>query len=514
MEFQTINERFFKNVIMKKYLNFVLLCVITNSLVLSNDFSPSQLVSENATPQNFYPDMTVTEDGTIYVIWVNTTDGGDIYFSKSTDHGVTFSEYVAVNQSPNQASTIGYNGPKIAERNDTLHVLWSDQRNGYDHTSAFYARSIDGGITWEETQVGHGYGVNFYPELMVTSDGVIHAVFHYFQAGSWAYRHIAHTRSTNGGDSWSGFKTVSNYTPGEPCDCCPINLHELPNGQLIAGFRNNVSNIRDMFSVQWNSSNSSWGNLSPMSYDNYNVSYCPASGPSLVSQDSLIGMAYMTEIDGESRVYLALSEDLGDTFSVNISMEMTSVTNVYQNHPSAAITEDGNIHVIWEDSRDNGNILYGVLGSGQNFMTDISAVNDSMTNSQEMAPNLGTDGEGYLYAVWVDCRFGRHIRFATTYPIPLSTNNDPTPDKFSISSAYPNPFNPSTQFDLQLEYASEAQITVYDINGKVVDSIFNGYLEKGYHKIKWQPQSISGGIYLIKFMMGAQEKTHKIIYLK
>ncbi|HIA95132.1 MAG TPA: T9SS type A sorting domain-containing protein [Candidatus Marinimicrobia bacterium] len=499
---------------MKKYFPVIIHCLIIHSLVYSNDFSSSQLVSENATPQNFYPDMTVTEDGTIYVIWVNTTDGGDVYFSKSTDHGVTFSEYVAVNQSPNHASSIGFNGPKIAERNDTLHVLWADQRGGYDHTSAYYARSVDGGITWEETQVGHGYGINLYPELMVDSDGIIHAVFHYFQPGSWSYRHIAHTRSTNGGDSWSDFKTVSNYNPGEPCDCCPINLHELPNGQLIAGFRNNLNNIRDMYSVQWNSSNSSWGNLSPMSYDNFYVSYCPASGPSLVSQDSLIGMAYMAESDGESRVYLALSEDMGDTFAVKIPMEMTSVTNVFQNHPSAVITGDGNIHVLWEDSRDNGNILYGVLESGQDFMSDISAVNDSMTNSQEIAPNLGKDAEGYLYAVWVDCRYGRHIRFATTYPIPLSNQGSFTPDQFSVSPAYPNPFNPSTQFDLTLDYASVAQVTVYDITGKEVESIFDGYLEKGYHKIKWQPGSISGGIYLIHFRIGMQEKTYKTIYLK
>ena len=499
---------------MKKYFPVIIHCLIIHSLVYSNDFSSSQLVSENATPQNFYPDMTVTEDGTIYVIWVNTTDGGDVYFSKSTDHGVTFSEYVAVNQSPNHASSIGFSGPKIAERNDTLHVLWADQRGGYDHTSAYYARSVDGGITWEETQVGHGYGINLYPELMVDSDGIIHAVFHYFQPGSWSYRHIAHTRSTNGGDSWSDFKTVSNYNPGEPCDCCPINLHELPNGQLIAGFRNNLNNIRDMYSVQWNSSNSSWGNLSPMSYDNFYVSYCPASGPSLVSQDSLIGMAYMAESDGESRVYLALSEDMGDTFAVKIPMEMTSVTNVFQNHPSAVITGDGNIHVLWEDSRDNGNILYGVLESGQDFMSDISAVNDSMTNSQEIAPNLGKDAEGYLYAVWVDCRYGRHIRFATTYPIPLSNQGSFTPDQFSVSSAYPNPFNPSTQFDLTLDYASVAQVTVYDITGNEVESIFDGYLEKGYHKIKWQPGSISGGIYLIHFRIGMQEKTYKTIYLK
>tara|TARA_B100000029_G_C16753020_1_gene658947 strand:+ start:327 stop:485 length:159 start_codon:yes stop_codon:yes gene_type:complete len=48
---------------------------------------------------------------------------------------------------------------------------------------------------------------------------------------------------------------------------------------------------------------------------------------------------------------------------------MTSSSGFYQNHPFAVMTDDGNIHMIWEDSRDNGNILYSVLESGQSFMT-------------------------------------------------------------------------------------------------------------------------------------------------
>ena len=91
--------------------------------------------------------------------------------------------------------------------------------------------------------------------------------------------------------------------------------------------------------------------------------------------------------------------------------------------------------MIWEDSRDNGNILYGELESGNDHITNISTVNDSMTNSQEIAPSLGSDEEGYLYAVWVDCRYGRHIRFSTTYPLELSGQQEQKlPNRFSISN--------------------------------------------------------------------------------
>ena len=106
---------YLKVYIIKKAITTILVILYACTLGYSNDFSPSQLVSEETTPQNFYPDMAITDDGKIYVVWVNTTGGGDIYFSKSTNHGATFSEYVPVNQSPNHASSIGFNGPKIAE---------------------------------------------------------------------------------------------------------------------------------------------------------------------------------------------------------------------------------------------------------------------------------------------------------------------------------------------------------------------------------------------------------------
>ena len=279
-------------------------------MIYGNDFATSTLVSGEVTNHNLYPEMAVTDSGKIYIVWVNTQGGGDIHFTMSIDHGQTFTNFSTVNQVENHAITIGFSGPQIEVWRDTIHVIWSDQRNGYDHSTIYYARSFDQGLTWEEMRIGHPNGVNFYPELLIDSQGILHASFHYYLPGSFAYQYIAHTYSSDGGESWSNFNIVSDYESGEPCDCCPVELHEMPDGKIINGFRNNENNIRDMFSMDWHPEDSSWINLSPMSYDDYFVNYCPTSGHSLVSLDSIVALAYMW-----------------DTFSVKIPMEMTSGVN-------------------------------------------------------------------------------------------------------------------------------------------------------------------------------------------
>jgi len=288
------------------------------------------------------------------------------------------------------------------------------------------------------------------------------------------------------------------------------------------GFRNNENDIRDMFSMDWHPEDSTWINLSPMSYDGFYVTYCPTSGPSLVSQDSTVAMAYMSEVNGEGRIFLTLSDDLGDTFAVKITMEMASGGNFYQNHPSAVMTQDGNIHVIWEDSRNDGNILYSVLESGHSFMSGFSTVNDSITSSQEIAPQLASDSENYLYAVWVDRRSGRHIRFSTTFPLDLSIDEEKIPASFSLSQPYPNPFNSTTtiRFSVETRHGFRAEsrnavsLRIFDINGRLVHTLIDGFVNMGIHEIQWNASKQPNGIYFISLQVQGHTKTVKSIYLK
>ena len=47
-----------------------------------------------------------------------------------------------------------------------------------------------------------------------------------------------------------------------------------------------------------------------------------------------------------------------------------------------------------------------------------------------------------------------------------------TPDNFSISSIYPNPFNPEVTIKFSLSIPDDISLNVYDILGRHIDDIF------------------------------------------
>ena len=64
--------------------------------------------------------------------------------------------------------------------------------------------------------------------------------------------------------------------------------------------------------------------------------------------------------------------------------------------------------------------------------------------------------------------------------INVSTIND-----FSLSAAYPNPFNPSTSFNINVPEAGNLNIKVYNVSGQMVDVIANGFYGENTHSFTW-----------------------------
>ena len=88
------------------------------------------------------------------------------------------------------------------------------------------------------------------------------------------------------------------------------------------------------------------------------------------------------------------------------------------------------------------------------------------------------------------------------------------PEEFIIDSAYPNPFNPSTQINFGLPVDSKIDINVYDINGRMVAELFSGTLEAGYHSQIWNAQNVSSGVYLILLKSEFGISSQKVMLLK
>jgi len=88
------------------------------------------------------------------------------------------------------------------------------------------------------------------------------------------------------------------------------------------------------------------------------------------------------------------------------------------------------------------------------------------------------------------------------------------PEEFGLSSAYPNPFNPSTTLDLSLNQSGFVTAQVYNVLGQVVGTLVNGHLEAGYHTMTWDASSIASGMYFVKVAAGSEIAVQKIMLMK
>jgi len=96
----------------------------------------------------------------------------------------------------------------------------------------------------------------------------------------------------------------------------------------------------------------------------------------------------------------------------------------------------------------------------------------------------------------------------------LSNFNSEIPNDFGISKVYPNPFNPSTNFNVQVNDNLNINISVYDINGKKIENIFSGFLLKGNYDFKWDGSEFSSGIYFLNLKSNNQVTSQKIQLIK
>ncbi len=84
-----------------------------------------------------------------------------------------------------------------------------------------------------------------------------------------------------------------------------------------------------------------------------------------------------------------------------------------------------------------------------------------------------------------------------------STSVMEIPTEFALGDNYPNPFNPTTTFTYSLPEASHVTIEIYDVSGRLVQTLVNGEKEAGRYEVKWDGRSASGssvasGVYLYR----------------
>ena len=96
----------------------------------------------------------------------------------------------------------------------------------------------------------------------------------------------------------------------------------------------------------------------------------------------------------------------------------------------------------------------------------------------------------------------------------LENNHQEAPKEFSLSNAFPNPFNPSTLISYTVPVNSHLRITVYDINGKEIANLANSMHEPGFYEVTFNAATLSSGTYFCIMKSGEFVVTRKLVVVK
>ncbi len=98
-----------------------------------------------------------------------------------------------------------------------------------------------------------------------------------------------------------------------------------------------------------------------------------------------------------------------------------------------------------------------------------------------------------------------------------SINNDPLknlPANFILHQNYPNPFNPLTNISYQINQSTFVDISIYDINGNLVESLVRDSKNPGNFSVIWDANRFNSGIYFYKITAGEFSDTKKCLLVK
>ena len=86
--------------------------------------------------------------------------------------------------------------------------------------------------------------------------------------------------------------------------------------------------------------------------------------------------------------------------------------------------------------------------------------------------------------------------------------------EYELYGAYPNPFNPTTTISFNLPEASQIALSVYDVNGRQVETLVEGWMNAGSHEVIFNAANFASGIYFCTLQAEGFTATKKLMLVK
>ncbi len=172
---------------------------------------------------------------------------------------------------------------------------------------------------------------------------------------------------------------------------------------------------------------------------------------------------------------------------------------VYYNFQFAATDPDGQA------------VTFSLLGG---------AANMSLTTDGAFSWAPSLDQAGKSYTITVQATDGMASATSTVIITASATitsveeYSSGVPTDYSLMQNYPNPFNPTTTIRFALPNESSVKLTVFNVLGQEVATLFEGTLAAGYHKIDFDASKLNSGMYIYRIEAGKFVSVKKMLLMK
>lgn len=212
-----------------------------------------------------------------------------------------------------------------------------------------------------------------------------------------------------------------------------------------------------------------------------------------------------------------------DIGGMHVTDDLTSPTEwqIPVDSPDTTTIQPGGFAILWADKESEQGVMHvdiKLSGDGEQigiFADDGETVIDSLSfGPQEADTSYGRAHDGMN--TWT--------YFSTPTPGASNINEQTSSvDKQELNSVaksfelyqnYPNPFNPETTIRFELANAQRIEISVYNVLGQKIATLFDGYKNAGKGQVKWNALGQSSGLYFYKISSDDFTMTRKMLLSK
>ncbi len=304
-----------------------------------------------------FPKMTTAPDGRIIMTYVQENGRrGLIHVALSSDAGTTWTEPSLVTDVLLGAISLQRQPYAVMDDVGIMHMVFEDQRLK-SQVDVFYSRSTDNGITWTPgvsvSDDPDGLSLQDFSSIAVVPGGAVLISFVDRRSELDPNRHIFIVRSTDRGITWSSPSQVDQFDKAAQagvCECCIQNIAATSDGRVAVAFRSNVSNQRDVYIAPSIDGGVTFTSPVRIASDTWTIDACPASGPTIIFDSSgTVHLSWMDERDiiGVSTIWYGRWPWMSRMLPMN--SRIMSSKSVMPNWPDVAVTPDGkHVGVVWQ----------------------------------------------------------------------------------------------------------------------------------------------------------------------